>query len=442
MKRSAFRGNRGVLLRSYLIIAGGLILVSTAMDAVFSHFQQPPHDPLLEGTASLIAERIAKTAPEQWSDLAKRITQEIGIPLQIINETSVSGSVPADGLQAVTSQSGALRYFLRVSPGAVIVLGPIDEASDLPWAGLLPTFFYLAIIGLVSIWLWPILKDLDMLTDAARRFAQDYREPLSTSSDTKVLTSLSRSLDEMSLRTGQLIQSQKELTAALSHEMRTPLARMRMAVALLGHQNQGISQDTLRGIDGDIRELDELIRSMLSYARLDHPDTQMCWQTVSIAAWLQRIVDRADAATIELELDAKPNTDVAMDARLMELALSNLLVNALRYGRCRIRVSFANVDDGYRLSVEDDGTGIPESSRTEVFKAFRRLDESRSRHTGGFGLGLAVVRRILQLHGGRAVATQSEALGGARFDLVWNHRSAPQPGSASAARAQPAQALR
>ncbi|MGD8325137.1 MAG: ATP-binding protein, partial [Gammaproteobacteria bacterium] len=80
--------------------------------------------------------------------------------------------------------------------------------------------------------------------------------------------------------------------------------------------------------------------------------------------------------------------------------------------------------DGFRLSVEDDGPGIPEDAREAVFRAFSRIDDSRSRETGGSGLGLAVVVRVAELHGGRATVDSSPDLGGARFSICWPEQPA------------------
>ena len=103
----------------------------------------------------------------------------------------------------------------------------------------------------------------------------------------------------------------------------------------------------------------------------------------------------------------------------MELALSNLLANGLRYARENVLVSISCEGESYRLVVEDDGDGIPEGDRTAVFRAFTRLDTSRNRDTGGFGLGLAIVARIAALHRGRVTAEASASLGGAKLALEW-----------------------
>ena len=103
----------------------------------------------------------------------------------------------------------------------------------------------------------------------------------------------------------------------------------------------------------------------------------------------------------------------------MELALSNLLANALRYAQQHITITVMREHDIYRLVVEDDGAGIPELDRTSIFRAFTRLDDSRNRDTGGFGLGLAIVARIAALHRGRVTAEASVTLGGASLALEW-----------------------
>lgn len=103
----------------------------------------------------------------------------------------------------------------------------------------------------------------------------------------------------------------------------------------------------------------------------------------------------------------------------MELAVSNLLANALRYAKQSVQLSVVRDHELFRIVVEDDGEGIPENERASIFRAFTRLDTSRNRETGGFGLGLAIVSRIASLHRGRVLAGASQALGGAKLALEW-----------------------
>src|SRR5690606_11470137 len=131
-----------------------------------------------------------------------------------------------------------------------------------------------------------------------------------------------------------------------------------------------------------------------------------------------------------IDYDRPPGL-VPMDPAMMDLALSNLLVNACRYAASTIRIAFERDGERCALAVEDDGPGIPEAEREAVFKAFARLDDSRSRDTGVYGLGLASVARIAALHGGSAGAERS-SLGGARIVVTWPYRyAAPDDGARS-----------
>jgi two-component system sensor kinase ParS len=225
----------------------------------------------------------------------------------------------------------------------------------------------------------------------------------------------------MSAKVSQLIQSQKEMTAALSHEMRTPLARVRFAAAVLEGEVDEHLRGQLRAVNADVQQIDDLISDMLDYARLDHPGLRMNCQVIPLAPWLRQVIALCpphEKAVSTVQQDGIET--VWMEPRLMELALSNLLANALRYARQRVAITVMREQDVYRLVVEDDGEGIPEVDRTAIFRAFTRLDDSRNRDTGGFGLGLPIVARIAgPTSRPRVVAEASASLGGAKLALEW-----------------------
>jgi two-component system sensor kinase ParS len=149
----------------------------------------------------------------------------------------------------------------------------------------------------------------------------------------------------------------------------------------------------------------------------------MNWQNVPIARWLAEAQDKVRQPNGVRILTDVAVDEAAMDPRLMGLAISNLLVNACRYANQEVRCTVSEKGGNYEVRVEDDGAGIPDSARESIFKAFTRIDDSRNRETGGYGLGLAIVARIAALHGGDVGAQESEALGGACFVLTWPHRA-------------------
>jgi signal transduction histidine kinase len=426
------RTQRLLLFRTYLFLVAGLLLVATVLDFGFGYLQSSETSTdqrWLATTFDLIERELAGATVEQRDIVAAELSADIGIDISLLQTDDVV--IKASGEQdmpTLVDAHGNTSYLRQASAlNAIIRLGPVVEPKESLLLRTLPPLFYLSIFVVVGIWLRPLLRDINLITHGAQRFAADYREPLATADSTTELTGLARNLDDMSTRLSGLIQSQKELIAALSHEMRTPLARIRFALAIIGNKGGTELKEPLDDVDRDVQEIDDLIASMLNYARLDHPDLRMNWQQVPVSPWLEQTVDKCRQADIDITLatDEAPDS-MWMDARLMALALSNLLVNACHYAKHRVRCSVRKEKDEYLVHVEDDGNGIPESERESIFKAFTRIDDSRSRDTGGCGLGLAIVARIASLHGGNVAVTQSEELGGARFTLRWQQ---PDPES-------------
>ena len=425
MKNVLRERNRRLLFRSHLFLVGGLLIVALVLDLGFGHLQsreEPELDRWLESTFYLIEQRLAEAPLEQRERIAAALADDLGVGVQLLEREDVYMNLTSEHhLPALVDADGNTSYLHDAeSIDAIIRLGPIAEPGDSLLLNLLPPLFYLSIFVVVGLWLRPLLKDINVISDGAQRFAADYREPLSTADQTTELTGLAKNLDEMAARLSGVLRSQKELIAALSHEMRTPLARIRFALAVIGNRDDEELQQKLGAMNDDVQEIDDLIASMLNYARLDHPDIKMHLQAVPASAWLEQILNksRTDAVRIEGHTENAPDK-VWMDPRLMELAVSNLLVNASQYAKQNVRCSLTQEADDYVLSVEDDGQGIPEGARDKVFKAFTRIDDSRNRETGGYGLGLAVVARVAELHGGIASVDSSPSLGGAYFSISW-----------------------
>jgi two-component system sensor histidine kinase RstB len=110
---------------------------------------------------------------------------------------------------------------------------------------------------------------------------------------------------------------------------------------------------------------------------------------------------------------------VEAEPRYLHRALQNLVSNAMRHAESEVRIGFQLSQQRCRIDVEDDGPGVPESAWERIFTPFMRLDDSRTRASGGHGLGLSIVRRIIHWHAGRALIGRSQALGGACFSLAW-----------------------
>ena len=417
--------NRRLLFRSYLWLVGGLLVVAVVLDFGFGQLQpkeQAEDDLWLESTLQLITTRLEDVPAAERDIAAADISTEIGVGVILLARDEVHMNDVAGGRQVplVDSQGNTSYLHDAESIDAIIRLGPIAAPDENLLLDLLPPIFYLSIFVVVGLWLRPLLRDINVISKGAQHFAADYRDPPSTAADTTQLTPLAKNIDEMAAKLSGVLRSQKELIAALSHEMRTPLARLRFALAVVDDKAEEELKEKLRAMNEDVEEIDDLVSSMLNYARLDHPDIDMHWQAVPIRNWLDKIIEKMPDESIRVDETTGDAPDtVSMDPRLMELALSNLLVNATKYGEKEVLCATRQDGSDHVLTVEDDGQGVSADERETVFKAFTRLDDSRNRDTGGYGLGLAIVARVAELHGGTASVDASPALGGARFMIRW-----------------------
>jgi len=411
-----------LLFRTYLIIVGGLVLTAAVLDYGFGQLQArraPLRDAWAEATLDLVEARLAAAEADERALVARELTAELGFPVRFLTAGAVvhAGDATSASTEEFFDDEGRSIY-LRSSEtlGGSIQVGPASPAEERGLLAFVPQLFYAAIFVLVAVWLWPLIRDVDLLTSAAHDFASDYRQPMATRDKTGPLRDLAASFDHMAARIASLIQGQKDLTSALSHEIRTPLARIKFAMAVIASKTP-IAEE-LGSIEQDVREIDRLIATMLEFARLDHPDTALDWQEVPADEWLEEACGRTLLREGQSLSQQAPAQAVRMDPGRMALAASNLLVNACRYAQRQVSIALTVGERDYSLAVEDDGPGIPEADREKVFKAFARLDDSRSRGTGGYGLGLAIVARVAALHGG-AARVETSPLGGARIVVAW-----------------------
>jgi two-component system sensor histidine kinase RstB len=180
-------------------------------------------------------------------------------------------------------------------------------------------------------------------------------------------------------------------------------------------------------MDHDIEDLDRLVDEMLTYARLEQGSPALNFQRVDLDALVNQVIDELGPLRVGVTVErglclSAADCDgawVEAEPRFLHRALQNLVSNAMRHARSRVTLSYQVGQLRCRVDVEDDGPGVPEAAWERVFKPFLRLDDSRARASGGHGLGLSIVRRIIYWHGGRALIAKSKSLGGACFSLSW-----------------------
>ena len=222
-----------------------------------------------------------------------------------------------------------------------------------------------------------------------------------------------------------LLGLQKEMIRGVSHELRTPLARLRFGLDLVADATSDDDRQTrLDGMDHDIQELDNLVDEFLTYAHLEQGLPKLNLKRHDVNKVVAQVVAEHLRQQGKISIEhipcnvLNPRRFVEIDRRYMHRAIQNLVGNACRYADSQIQVRFSSTQNTCRIDVDDDGPGIPEADWERVFSVFSRLDDSRTRKSGGYGLGLSIVKRIMYWHGGLALVSNSP-LGGARFSLVW-----------------------
>jgi signal transduction histidine kinase len=214
---------------------------------------------------------------------------------------------------------------------------------------------------------------------------------------------LADSVNDMARRIERQLNDQRELLAAVSHEIRSPLARLRVLVELL----RGSSADaaTLDKVEREIVEVDDLIGKLLASSRLDFGTLNL--QALEPCELIQRAIERANLEPTVCQNEV-PEAKIKGDPTLLDRAFGNLLENAQKHAGGVESVVVSKLDGNVCLTVNDRGPGFPAESLTRAFEAFYRGDGS----SHGLGLGLALVQRIARAHGGRAWA-ENRADGGA-----------------------------
>ena len=234
---------------------------------------------------------------------------------------------------------------------------------------------------------------------------------------------LAATFNSMTEHIRRLIESQRELTRAVSHELRTPVARIRFAVDMLADTDDYDDRMSQRDyIDQDIESLNALIDEILTYAKLEEGSPKMDWEDVDLQELVSQIARETNAlgkpVTVKVG-NVQKGVFAQADRRYLHRVLQNLAGNATRYAESTIIISAGLEKNEAFISVEDDGQGIPEKDREKVFIPFARLDDSRTRASGGYGLGLSIVSRIAFWFNGRMSVDESPTLGGARFIMKW-----------------------
>ena len=296
---------------------------------------------------------------------------------------------------------------------------PITDEKNI-WYEKVFIFTFYAIIGLVLvITLLPFSREIKRFSQQIKLFGESNWQHRLDVHDQSLFSDFAANFNIMAGRIEELVETQKELTHSVSHELRTPLARMKFALEDLSNENknQEEQEHNREQIRSDIVELENLINELLDYAEFDSQYFHLDLIKENINEVTQSIIDNHKKfSTKDWHYHCAEPIQLTFDWHLYERLLSNLFVNAEKFSHSQIKVEITQCHEQVKIVIEDDGPGIPESQRDKVFQSFYKAKASNIA-SKGFGLGLAIVSRIVQMHQGHIRIDQS-SLGGCKFIIT------------------------
>ncbi|MEJ8815748.1 ATP-binding protein [Variovorax ureilyticus] len=327
--------------------------------------------------------------------------------------------VPGQGLEFDVDLGDGRNVTLRVGPRPAPPGGP----GIAPWRSPFGLGWMVALIGVaVALGVYPIVRRLTKRLEELQRGVQRWGEgdlSMRVAQDGQdEVADLSKRFNLAAARIEELVRSHKSLLANASHELRSPLARIRMGLELMGGERpSGAAREE---ISRNIAELDQLIDEILLASRLDAKEADMgTVETVDLTGLAAEECARVDADLAVSEGTHSDALTVRGVPRLLRRAIRNLLENARRYGAGDTTVELASRAGAAEIRVNDRGPGVPAALRERIFEPFYRLPGASERN-GGVGLGLALVKSITERHGG-SVRCEDRPGGGASFVMTLPH---------------------
>jgi len=392
-------------------------------------------DDLMKSSLYLMRSELREIPPHDWARTIKQLDLNLSFKLRIeplkkydLDEPTMQRLRGGD-IVALDEQYTFIQRIPRSH--YVLAVGPVPYLYFLHQMRLLDiallAFIAISLAFPVFIWMRPHWQDMLRLEAAAQRFGDGHLTERIHFDSGSSFERLGVAFNQMADNINALIASKKQLIDGIAHELRTPLVRLRYRLEM----SENLTAAESQALNRDISQLEALIEELLTYARLDRPQNELKLTTPDLPAWLRSYVEDVQSVNPQrtLLIDSMNGDYGALDMRLMERVLDNLVNNALRYSDNTLRISLQLNGSRATLAVEDDGPGIAPDARQRVFEPFVRLDPSRDRATGGCGLGLAIVHSIAQALGGD-VCCEASDLGGARFCFnwpVWHHIALPIP---------------
>jgi len=420
----------GFVLAYLVLIASGLYLWASLTE----QGEEQQIRTQLQGTHHLLHARYADTPQTDWPQLTRHLQMQFAYPLEVMSLAKAPHVLDVPSLQhldqggLVLSPDGHFSYQRLPGSADVLVLGDFSEPeqADLALydsehvdAAVMISIFIIAIAFPLYFLVYRLWRDVYALGHMALAIQQGELAVAAPAVSTHLVRPLREALSSMATQLHGAMEGQRILSQAVAHETRTPLARMRFALAMMqiaDDDPEGAA--LLNGLKTDVARLEQLASAGVTYAqfgRSRHVTTHRLDVWRLFEALEQRFPAVGDSAA-RLSFQPSHRCTLIANRDALMLALGNLIGNARRHAVSQVVVSLHAAGSGVVIAVDDDGPGVAPADRERIFQPYVQLQ----RHPDGFGLGLALVHIIATKHGGSADVCDS-VLGGARFRVLLPH---------------------
>ncbi|VUD62817.1 Sensor protein RstB [Thalassocella blandensis] len=400
-------------------------------------YSQPNSSDQLQAQYGVLGKQIVKVlinAPDQehfiahWnqsSDYYLYIIDKDNFPIpQELHKDFHSGKA----LVLESSNELALYYYLPPEGNVLAIALPHHPSQASKLELILTISFYVGVIIIILLWIWPLLKELGRLREASSRFGKGDLSARVAIKGFSYIADIEQEFNHMADHIQSLIADNKLLSRAVSHDLKTPLARLRFGLEALSEtQNEQQKERYAQRINADLEEMETLIDTLLQYARLDESRLNLNLEKIQLNTFCQNLLDAFQLAPqTQPKLSVNDdNIHIVADRRYLSMLINNLIVNAIHYGHQHVLLNLSLQQGEVVLCVEDDGPGIAPAERENVLKPFWRGTQQKTskepkelsssgKIKSSHGMGLAIALRISDWHRASIRISDSEALGGAK----------------------------
>ncbi len=415
-----------------LVILIAVLGIGSVLDNLFSQYQTQPVNasdelaPYRQLGKSLAATLDKQLAPQQFITTWQQ-QDKLSVTLTPLDNLFLPDILKQDFLSGeplvFETDDNISMHFILPSQQKVLtfIIPPVVQQhnNNSSLQLLLTGVFYLGIVLMVLMWLYPLVKQLRKLRRTTQAFGEGQLQQRIKINSTSYIADIENEFNHMAERIETLVSDNKLLSDAVAHDLRTPLARLRFGIEILQETENPETRDKYqRHLSRDIEEMERLVNVLLNYARIEQSMMAVEQQSINLNELVSQCVGAVTDDNNIINWQAQGDAMVNGDANYLSMLVNNLLGNALQYASNNIKLRITKNDTKLQFIISDDGPGIPQDKRSELLKPFMRGKQAHEKP--GYGMGLAIVSRIAQLHDATLFITDSIELGGAEFCLTFN----------------------